>query len=131
MTRPDVLIVSLQVAVPLWIRQLTDLDEDTRAALMGAWRDAAWEPLAHMSDVGMMGGGSKGVAAGWFNHLARAIAVLSFAEGGVTCFGEHWCSAHARCSQELVAHRVDVFECGGDLRAAFARADQRSAGSTL
>lgn len=127
MTRPGVLIPSLEAAVPLWMAQLHDLDESSRATVMRAWRDAAWEPLAHMSDVGMMAGGTKGEAASWFNHLARAIAVMSYAEGGVTCFGRHWCQDHARCCDDLVQNRVDVWDCGGDLHAAFARAEQREA----
>lgn len=127
MTRPGVLIPSLEAAVPLWMAQLRDLDESSRATLMRAWRDAAWEPLAHMSDVGMMAGGTTGEAAGWFNHLARAIAVMSYAEGGVTIFGRHWCQDHTRCCNELIQGRMDVWDCGGDLPAAFARAEQREA----
>lgn len=121
MTREDVLIPSLQAAVPLWTAQLRDLDDDARSTRIRAWRDAAWEPLAHMSDVGMMGGGTKGEAAGWFNHLARAIAAMSYSAGGISCFGHHWCQDHANCSEELIRSRTDVYECGGDLRAAFAR----------
>lgn len=125
MTRPDLLIPSLQAAVPLWADQLRALDDDTRAELMRRWQDAAWEPLAHMSDVGMMGGGTKGEAAAWFNHLARAIAALSFCPGGVTVFGVHWCQNHSGCSEYLIAQRQDIFDCDGHLPTAFARAEAR------
>lgn len=126
MTRPGVLIPSLETAVPLWMAHLRSLDETTRAATIRTWQNDAWEPLAHMSDVGMMAGGTKGEAAGWFNHLARAIASMSYAEGGVTCFGRHWCQNHARCISDLVQSRIDVWNCGGNLQAAFAQQENRT-----
>ncbi|MEK6609189.1 MAG: hypothetical protein AABZ30_16140 [Myxococcota bacterium] len=42
----------------------------------------------------MFGGGKPGEVADLFNRTAKAIAVLSFAPGGVTVFGQHWEAQH-------------------------------------
>lgn len=80
------LVTSLQAAVPLWILQLRDVpfeDKQRRA------QECA-QIVAEKGDVIMFKGGKRGETAAAFNALAEGIAILSFAPGGVTVFGQHW-----------------------------------------
>ena len=49
------------------------------------------QQIAEKGDILQFGGGKKGEAGHLFNELAQGIAILSFAPGGVRCFGMHWC----------------------------------------
>lgn len=81
------LVPALQAAVPIEIARLRDKggpDEDD----LRACRDQLARILSH-GDV-LLFGGRKGEAARLFASLARAIAVMAFAPGGVRIFGQHW-----------------------------------------
>lgn len=86
------LITSLQAAVPLWILEVRDWPEIQRAAMGGE----SGQYIAEHGDE-LMYGGKKGRAAAAFNHLARGLACLAYAPGGVSFAGEHWCVNHAEC----------------------------------
>lgn len=81
------LMVSLQVAVPLKIADLRHIPDDYR--LQQAPNLA--EILATHGDD-LMYGGKSCVAA--FGAVARALALLAFAPGGVSLWGILWCERH-------------------------------------
>jgi hypothetical protein len=56
----------------------------------------AQDVIAHHGDVILYRGKKKGETADAFNSLAKAIAILSFMPGGVTCFGQHWESTQGK-----------------------------------
>lgn len=90
----DLLALSLQAAVPLYIAELQAFEGETRWVQAQAWRVRAVEEVAHRGDVLQYGGGKKGEAARVFNALARGLAVLAHAPGGVLFAGIHWCIEH-------------------------------------
>jgi hypothetical protein len=89
----DVLVISLQAAVPLWIervRHLTASERQTRAA----------EPSGVIGSRGddiLFHAAKKGETASAFNALAEGLAIAACQPGGVTAFGQHWCTDHAAC----------------------------------
>lgn len=87
---------TLDRAVPAAMAALTDLPDDGRRKQMAQWRDGAADQLAGFGDVVRYGGHS---VADTFAILARGLAVLASAPGGVTAFGRHWCTDHAACEQ--------------------------------
>jgi hypothetical protein len=94
--KSSVLLMSLQLAVPLRIAELLDLDDEDRQFKVEAWRRAALTPIAERADLLMYGGAKnrseRGQPGQVFNHLARGIAALAFHPGGVTFAGRHWCA---------------------------------------
>jgi hypothetical protein len=77
---------SLELAVPMYISELRDMDPEQRLKL---GREAA-DYIAHHGDDLLYRGGRKGDSAKAFNATARGIAALAFAPGGVTVFGLHF-----------------------------------------
>lgn len=79
---------TLQVAVPLWLMRLEQqggpLERDWKWA-----REFAWV-LGSEADKLLFKGGKKGETARLFNDLARAIAIMAHAPGGVKLFGHRW-----------------------------------------
>jgi hypothetical protein len=81
------LTATLEVAVPLRIMQyralgVTEIADKEREALV--------EMIAAHGDDIIYASKKKGGTADAFNALARALALLSFAPGGVTFLGLHW-----------------------------------------
>jgi hypothetical protein len=76
---------TLQIAVPLWMHEVRRLPEEERIASAHGIADV----IASKGDV-LQFGGKKGEAAKAFNELARGLAILSFAPGGVWFLGDHW-----------------------------------------
>jgi hypothetical protein len=89
--RDEVLLLSLQVAVPLRIREL--VGSRIRHAYMQQWADQACDEIAAHGDI-LQFGGKRGEVADVFNHLARGLAVLALLPGGVAFAGTHWCGEH-------------------------------------
>ncbi len=77
---------SLSVAVPLWIDQIRGWPESHRAER----RAICVDTITQYGDVLLYKGKKKGESAEAFNRTAEGIALLAFAPGGVTIFGEHW-----------------------------------------
>lgn len=84
----DVLLeTTLQLAVPIAIRKLW---------LTAGPTDEEWEWAREFADeLGSRGDiilyrGKKGESAEMFAKLARAIAIMAYADGGITIFGRHW-----------------------------------------
>jgi hypothetical protein len=84
----DHLAIALSASVPLYIMELESRggpnDEDLSslldiALLLGEQGDK----LLYRSD-------KHGETARIYNQTARAIAILAFAPGGITVFGQHW-----------------------------------------
>ncbi len=78
------LATCLDAAVPLWIEQFRKLPEEEWQRMLDEINkdfSAKMEYVIHRKE---------GETAQAFNDLARAIALLSFCPGGVTCFGRHW-----------------------------------------
>ncbi len=90
----DVLLISLQAAVPLWIervRHLTPAERQARAAELSG-------VIASRGDDILYRSAKKGGTAKAFNALAEGLALAAFQPGGVTAFGHHWCTDHAACA---------------------------------
>ena len=79
---------ALSAAVPLYIMQLKAKGGPSDADCFEA--TAFGEVLAEKGDVLFFGSKKKGEAADLFNRCARSISVLSFVNGGITLFGQHW-----------------------------------------
>jgi|GEM_PF-2057796 len=88
----DVLLISLEAAVPLHIMELASVSGEERLRI----GRAAVEPITNRGDA-LLFGGKKGAAAEVFNALARGLAALAYQPGGVTFAGRHWCTDHAAC----------------------------------
>lgn len=79
---------ALMTAVPLWIHDLTeDGTVNPIDALTADERARLTNEIASHGDVIMFPSKRKGDTARAFNALAKSIAILSFAPGGVTVFG--------------------------------------------
>lgn len=97
----EVLLISLDVAVSLRIRELQDQSPEARELWCMAWAREAVDPIASQGDILQYGGGKKdrGEAAAVFGHLARGLAALAHGPGGVTFAGRHWCVDHDECTR--------------------------------
>jgi hypothetical protein len=109
----ETLVLTLQVAVPLRIAELTRLPAWQRDETMEHWAADAAEVLASNGDTLMfrtkpwkikeaqLGAGSRRKpgdevsTAATFNHLAKGLAAFALCLGGVTFGGVHWCVGHA------------------------------------
>lgn len=89
----DTLLPTLQLAVPMWIQRLRGTDEWQRVAL--AREDA--QAVAERGDA-LMYRSKPGRSGEVFNALARGLAIAAYQPGGVTAFGEHWCTDHDVCT---------------------------------
>lgn len=79
---------TLAVAVPLWLERL----EQWGGPLERDWewaREFAWV-LGSEADRLLYRGEKKGETARLFNDLARAIAIMAHAPGGVKVLGRRW-----------------------------------------
>ena len=75
----------LDIAVPLYIAQLRELPADEFAAIWRRWIDEdELDTAGVFSEILPAGGGKPGDAARAFNALAKAVAALAFAPGGVS-----------------------------------------------
>lgn len=81
--------MTLQVAVPLERARYAELSEGDREALA-----ARIDTHELHADDAMFAGVH---AAEGMTNIIRALALLSFAPGGVTFSGLHWCPDHAAC----------------------------------
>lgn len=77
---------TLACAVPLWIEQFRPLTDDARLAIARV----SGQEIAEHGDIILYRSKKKGETAAAFNHLARGLAVLAFAPGGVTFAGLHF-----------------------------------------
>lgn len=91
------LTAALLAAVPLRILEICERGGLNDSDLARAKRIG--QLIAEKGDV-LLYGGKKGEAGHILNELARGIAILSFAPGGVKCFGSHWCSGAPSMSHE-------------------------------
>lgn len=82
----DVLVITLQAAVPLHIDKVRRLSAAERSRLA---RSAADTVAAHGDNI-LFKSKKAGDTAHAFNELARGLAVLALQPGGVTFAGCHW-----------------------------------------
>jgi hypothetical protein len=80
----------LALAVPLRIAELLALSPPDRASRMALWQRESGQAIASHGDQILFRSKHRGETAEAFNHLARGLAVLAFAPGGVTFAGQHW-----------------------------------------
>ena len=88
MTDDHPLGTALATAVPLHILELQERGGPTDADM--AELGSVAELLGEKGDILLFGGKKKGECAEIFNKTAFGIAVLAFAPGGVTLFGQHF-----------------------------------------
>lgn len=87
MAPSDVLGLSLELAVPLWMMRYRERGGPSEADIQRVQgRDSI---TAHGDDI-LFASKKKGSTANYFNDLTEAIAVLAFMPGGVKVFGRHW-----------------------------------------
>ncbi|GHO65540.1 hypothetical protein KSC_044320 [Ktedonobacter sp. SOSP1-52] len=82
------LAIALSAAVPLRVLALYERQGPDEKDLEAACKVGAL--LASKGDVLLFRSQVKGETAAVFNQTAQALAVLSFAPDGVTCFGHHF-----------------------------------------
>jgi hypothetical protein len=90
MSNESLLKTSLSAAVPLWAMQFQDEPWDSIQKQI----PEITKELCERGDLIMFKSAKKGETAKAFNALARCIAILSFAPGGVDCFGMHFENKH-------------------------------------
>jgi len=86
----ELLIASLETAVPLWTAELSG----TPLKRLLAEGPTLARVIAESGDVLQFRGSRKGAAAEAFNALARALAILSFLPDGVKFSGVHIKNVH-------------------------------------
>jgi hypothetical protein len=96
--------LSLAAAVPMWIPRAGQLTETERLA---RGRELAQFIAEHGDDV-LYRGAKNGDSAKAFNAVAEALAIGACQPGGVTAFGQHWCTDHHQC--ELAASSCSTDE---------------------
>lgn len=79
----ELLRISLQAAVPLWIADMRDWEPERRVR---AARDCAPTVAAHGDDLQF--GGKHAAEA--FNKLALGLACCAYQPGGITFLGDHY-----------------------------------------
>lgn len=79
----DLMMATLAVAVPMWIQRVRSWSPERRRTES----ESAAQIVAEKGDVLMYSG--KGCAEA-FNGLAKGLAILSFAPGGVKFCDERW-----------------------------------------
>ena len=82
-------MVCLEAAVPLHALEIRSLSEAAYDAELKRLSDIA-SLIGSQGDNLMFRGKKRGQAAEVFNALARGLALLAFAPGGVTFSGKHW-----------------------------------------
>jgi len=79
--------IALSAAVPLWIMDLRAKGGPDESDVERA-REFS-QALSEKGDV-LQFAGRNGEAAGLFNRLAHAVAVMAFKPGGIYVFGQRW-----------------------------------------
>lgn len=92
----EVLRVSLQAAVPLWIVRSQQLPW---AVVAERAKDCA-QTIAEHGDNIQFRGDNRGATAEAFNKLAEGLAALAFTPGGVTFLGDTWIASHPEGVQQ-------------------------------
>lgn len=105
-----VLVETLRLAVPLRIEELAAMNDATRAATVTTWAAEAVEPIASRGDALQFGSKKSGAVAEVFNHLARGLAALAYAPGGVLFAGTHWCAGEHRHGHACIS--IQGLTCG-------------------
>lgn len=93
MSGRDVLVTTLQVAVPLWIQEVAGLTGDERLATA---RECSQMIAEHGDDIIFLSPG-KGKTAEAFDALAKGLACAAHQAGGVLFMGAHFCTDHSAC----------------------------------
>jgi hypothetical protein len=92
-----VLAETLAVAVPLRMAELAVMEPDVRARTVRGWAARAADVVSSRGDQLMFRvkpTKGEGGTADTFNHLAKGLAALAHAPGGVVFAGTHWCVEH-------------------------------------
>lgn len=93
---PGLLAIALGAGVPLRLAELAVMMPEVRDRTIAEWASAAADVVASRGDQLMFRTKphkGEGGTADTFNHLARGLAALAHAPGGVRFMGTHWCSA--------------------------------------
>lgn len=92
MVSAETLKTALLCAVPLWIEELRQRSWDDLCVIA---RESA-QVIAEKGDIIMFRSPKKGESGKAFNALARGLACLAFAPGGVKFLGLHWEAKHGQ-----------------------------------
>ena len=87
------LALSLQAAVPLLLDELAHVPD--RALTIRTWAEQAADEVGSRGDILQWRSSKRGETASVFNHLARGMAALATAPGGVRFLGLIFCSRHS------------------------------------
>lgn len=82
----DLIKIALSAAVPLWIMQFKQFTAEERTIMAGRYGQV----VAEHGDNILFKSKKKGATADAFNNLAKGVACLAFAPGGVTVMGLHF-----------------------------------------
>jgi len=87
----DVLLITLELAVPMRITELLRMTSTQRESVRMVWAKAAAQAIASQGDVLQYGSKKRGEAAKVFNRIAMGLAAAAFQPGGITFAGcQHW-----------------------------------------
>ena len=92
MDRPienSTLAIALSASVPLAIANLQQMDEEGFSTEFSKIAEYSQMLAEHCDDL-LFRSKKKGETAKMFNMTTKAIALLSFVNGGITLFGQHW-----------------------------------------
>jgi len=89
-TANDILPGLLETAVRLQIMALQEMDEKLFRSTWKLWTHDAYLTESGLWNESALFGGKESERASAFNAMAKAIAALSFIEGGVTVFNTHY-----------------------------------------
>lgn len=98
-TGKALLLACLQVAVPLRIAELAAMTPYERGITINVWTADAVDPLgSHAAAIlaKTRDYPDEPGTARMFGHIARAIAALACAPGGISAYGVLWCARHHR-----------------------------------
>lgn len=92
--RSSLLALTLQAAVPMWIRKAKAVTRKAREDVLKTWCEEGVGAITERGDLLMYRSKKKGETAEVFNHLAKSIAAMAFVPGGICTFGLNFCATH-------------------------------------
>jgi hypothetical protein len=96
MRAEDLLPMSLQIAVPLWLAELDRLGGEPRQQTIQAWLAEGKDKICESGDTLLYSAGKGEIPTRtMFNVTARAVAAMSLHRGGMGFAGLLFCARHS------------------------------------
>ena len=105
-TTHALLQASLAAAVPLWCAEIRARGAANWERVVPARSHELARIIAEHGDIIQFRSKKRGETAAAFNALAEALALMSFAPGGVRFLGDRWESHFGDCPRDQYGNRV-------------------------